>query len=178
MALRHDSNLSIHRVTARIAYRVQELNTLPGNLPEDLRVKATIELRALRLLNFQKQLRQDVVACMRKDTTLESALNIKAYKRSKKQTLREARITERLERQQKMELERKRRQKHQVRATLIGLWTINISQYRQLTARRALTLFKDVRLRARRVLPLYKIFGHNALLVLNGISLLVESPFD
>ena len=141
VALRHDSNLSIHRVTARIAYRVQELNTLPGNLPEDLRVKATIELRALRLLNFQKQLRQDVVACMRKDTTLESALNIKAYKRSKKQTLREARITERLERQQKMELERKRRQKHQVRATLIGLWTINISQYRQLTARRALTLF-------------------------------------
>lgn len=77
-------------------------------------MKATIELRALRLLNFQKQLRQDVVACMRKDTTLESALNIKAYKRSKKQTLREARITERLERQQKMELERKRRQKHQV----------------------------------------------------------------
>ena len=73
-------------------------------MPEDLKVKATIELRALRLLNFQKQLRQDVVACMRKDTTLESALNIKAYKRSKKQTLREARITERLERQQKMEL--------------------------------------------------------------------------
>ncbi|XP_041475495.1 transcription activator BRG1-like isoform X1 [Lytechinus variegatus] len=102
-----------NRVAARISYRVQELQTLPGNLPEDLRVKATIELRALRLLNFQKQLRQDVVACMRKDTTLESALNIKAYKRSKKQTLREARITERLERQQKMELERKRRQKHQ-----------------------------------------------------------------
>ncbi|XP_071490334.1 probable global transcription activator SNF2L2 [Diadema antillarum] len=102
-----------NRVAARIAYRIQELQNIPGNLSEDLRVKATIELRALRLLNFQKQLRTDVVACMRKDTTLESALNIKAYKRCKKQTLREARITERLERQQKLELERKRRQKHQ-----------------------------------------------------------------
>lgn len=60
------------------------------------------------------QLRQDVVACMRRDTTLETALNSKAYKRSKRQTLREARMTEKLEKQQKIEQERKRRQKHQV----------------------------------------------------------------
>ncbi len=51
---------------------------------------------------------------MRRDTTLETALNSKAYKRSKKQTLREARMTEKLEKQQKIEQERKRRQKHQV----------------------------------------------------------------
>lgn len=63
---------------------------------------------------FLFQLRLDVVACMRRDTTLETALNSKAYKRSKRQTLREARMTEKLEKQQKIEQERKRRQKHQV----------------------------------------------------------------
>ncbi|MGH0169365.1 UNVERIFIED_CONTAM: hypothetical protein FKN15_057075 [Acipenser sinensis] len=98
---------------ARIAHRIQELENLPGSLPSDLRTKATVELKALRLLNFQRQLRQEVVVCMRRDTTLETALNSKAYKRSKRQTLREARMTEKLEKQQKIEQERKRRQKHQ-----------------------------------------------------------------
>ncbi|XP_070563985.1 probable global transcription activator SNF2L2 [Ptychodera flava] len=101
-----------HRIAARISYRIQELESLPGSLPDDLRTKATIELRALRLLNFQRQLRQDVVACMRRDTTLETALNSKAYKRCKRQSLREARITEKIEKQQKLEQERKKRQKH------------------------------------------------------------------
>uniref|UniRef100_A0A8C2AW33 SWI/SNF related, matrix associated, actin dependent regulator of chromatin, subfamily a, member 2 n=1 Tax=Cyprinus carpio TaxID=7962 RepID=A0A8C2AW33_CYPCA len=102
-----------YRLQARIAHRIQELENLPGSLPHDLRTKATVELKALRLLNFQRQLRLDVVACMRRDTTLETALNSKAYKRSKRQTLREARMTEKLEKQQKIEQERKRRQKHQ-----------------------------------------------------------------
>lgn len=61
------------------------------------------------------QLRQEIVSSMRRDTTLETALNSKAYKRSKKQTLRDARITEKLERQQKIEQEKKKKQKHQVR---------------------------------------------------------------
>lgn len=142
------------RLQARIAHRIQELENLPGSLAGDLRTKATIELKALRLLNFQRQvavksstvackkclkqqlrhilnlcalnavfnmwtflclqLRQEVVVCMRRDTALETALNAKAYKRSKRQSLREARITEKLEKQQKIEQERKRRQKHQV----------------------------------------------------------------
>nr|AAI55671.1 smarca4 protein [Xenopus tropicalis] len=102
-----------YRLQARIAHRIQELENLPGSLPGDLRTKATIELKALRLLNFQRQLRQEVVVCMRRDTALETALNAKAYKRSKRQSLREARITEKLEKQQKIEQERKRRQKHQ-----------------------------------------------------------------
>lgn len=59
------------------------------------------------------QLRQEVVVCMRRDTALETSLDSKAYKRSKRQSLREARITEKLEKQQKIEQERKRRQKHQ-----------------------------------------------------------------
>uniref|UniRef100_A0A8C3Q798 Uncharacterized protein n=1 Tax=Geospiza parvula TaxID=87175 RepID=A0A8C3Q798_GEOPR len=102
-----------YRLQARIAHRIQELENLPGSLAGDLRTKATIELKALRLLNFQRQLRQEVVVCMRRDTALETALNAKAYKRSKRQSLCEARITEKLEKQQKIEQERKRRQKHQ-----------------------------------------------------------------
>uniref|UniRef100_A0A1A7YC17 Nucleolin n=1 Tax=Iconisemion striatum TaxID=60296 RepID=A0A1A7YC17_9TELE len=102
-----------YRLQARIAHRIAELENLPGSLAGDLRTKATIELKALRLLNFQRQLRQEVVVCMRRDTALETALDAKAYKRSKRQSLREARITEKLEKQQKIEQERKRRQKHQ-----------------------------------------------------------------
>lgn len=63
---------------------------------------------------FLTQLRAEVVACTRRDTTLETAINPKTYKRSKRQGLREARITEKLEKQQKLEQERKRRHKHQV----------------------------------------------------------------
>ncbi|KAM7286817.1 transcription activator BRG1 isoform X1 [Ixodes scapularis] len=102
-----------NRLTSRIAHRIEELSKLPANLPEDLRRKAMIELRALRLLNFQRQLRAEVVQCMRRDTTLETSLNPKLYKRTKRQSLREARLTEKLEKQQKLEQERKRRQKHQ-----------------------------------------------------------------
>lgn len=71
---------------------------------------------------FCLQLRQEVVVCMRRDTALETALNAKAYKRSKRQSLREARITEKLEKQQKIEQERKRRQKHQVHHGKRLLW--------------------------------------------------------
>ena len=63
---------------------------------------------------FVVQLRREVVSQIKKDTTLETSLNINAYRRTKKQTLREARVTEKLEKQQKIEQERKRRQRHQV----------------------------------------------------------------
>lgn len=43
------------RLQARIAHRIQELESLPGSLPPDLRTRATVELKALRLLNFQRQ---------------------------------------------------------------------------------------------------------------------------
>ncbi|XP_067642426.1 ATP-dependent helicase brm [Eurosta solidaginis] len=102
-----------NRIASRISLRMQELQRLPATMPEDLRLQAAIELRALRVLNFQRQLRAEIVQCTRRDTTLETAVNIKAYKRTKRQGLREARATEKLEKQQKLEAERKRRQKHQ-----------------------------------------------------------------
>ncbi|XP_072935099.1 ATP-dependent helicase brm isoform X2 [Epargyreus clarus] len=102
-----------NRIAARIAHRIEMLSNLPVNISDDLRLQAQIELRALRVLNFQKQLRAEILGQVRKDTTLETAVNIKAYKRTKRQGLREARATEKLEKQQKLEAERKRRQKHQ-----------------------------------------------------------------
>eukprot|EP00088_Acartia_fossae_P015248 TRINITY_DN18323_c0_g1_i1.p1 TRINITY_DN18323_c0_g1~~TRINITY_DN18323_c0_g1_i1.p1 ORF type:complete len:1190 (+),score=494.76 TRINITY_DN18323_c0_g1_i1:54-3572(+) len=88
-------------------------------MADDVKLKAEIELRALRLLNFQRSLRAEVVASTRRDTTLETVINVKAYKRTKRQGLREARATERLEKQQRIESERKRRQKHQEYLTAV-----------------------------------------------------------
>jgi SWI/SNF-related matrix-associated actin-dependent regulator of chromatin subfamily A protein 2/4 len=101
-----------NRLAGRIAHRIDELTNVPMSMAEDVKTKAEIELRALRLLNFQRSLRAEVVACTRRDITLETAINVKAYKRVKRQGLREARATERLEKQQRVESERKRRAKH------------------------------------------------------------------
>ena len=102
-----------NNITQKIHYRIQELDSLPAKLMSDeLRLKVCIELKALRLLEFQKTLRSEIVSCMRADTTLDTSLNPKAYKRCKRQTLREARVTEKMERQQKQEAERKKRLKH------------------------------------------------------------------
>lgn len=102
-----------NRISQRIAIRVDEISSLPVDLPEEIKQKAMIELKALRLAHFQRKLRREVVNCMRRDTNLETAFNPRLYKRSKRQGLRDARLTEKLEKQQKIEQERKKRQKHQ-----------------------------------------------------------------
>ncbi|XP_056642766.1 ATP-dependent helicase brm-like [Diorhabda sublineata] len=102
-----------NRVAARIAARIEQVSNLPTDMSDKLRIQAQIELRALRCLNLQRQLRNEVLSCVRRDTTLETAVNVKAFKRTKRQGLREARATEKLEKQQKLEAERKKRQKNQ-----------------------------------------------------------------
>ncbi|VDN41446.1 unnamed protein product [Gongylonema pulchrum] len=101
-----------YRIQNRIGARIQFLSNLPANMSKHLALKAEIELRALRLLQLQTQVRTEVLSHLKKDTTLETALNPYAYRRTKRQTLREARVTEKLEKQQKLEQERRRRQKH------------------------------------------------------------------
>jgi SWI/SNF-related matrix-associated actin-dependent regulator of chromatin subfamily A protein 2/4 len=101
------------RIQSRIAHRIHELENLPNVLSDEVRLKALIELKALKLLDFQTQLRAEVLQCARKTTTLITGLNLKAYKKAKRQSLREARITEKLEKQQKLEAERRKKQKHQ-----------------------------------------------------------------
>lgn len=53
--LAHFLPCDLSRLQARIAHRIQDLENLPGSLAGDLRTKANIELKALRLLNFQRQ---------------------------------------------------------------------------------------------------------------------------
>jgi hypothetical protein len=57
-------NLIGNRVAARISLRMEQLSNLPTNMPEDLRIQAQIELRMLRVLNFQRQLRSEVLQFM------------------------------------------------------------------------------------------------------------------
>jgi SWI/SNF-related matrix-associated actin-dependent regulator of chromatin subfamily A protein 2/4 len=66
-----------NRLASRVAHRINELSNLPTVMADDIRLKAEIELRALRLLNFQRQLRAEIVASTRRDTTLETAINVK-----------------------------------------------------------------------------------------------------
>ena len=73
----HSPPLPVARMEARIAHRVFELENLPGTLPDPTKRKAMIELRALRLLNFQRQLRAEILSCSRRSSTLETALNLK-----------------------------------------------------------------------------------------------------
>lgn len=102
------------RIQHNIVVRMRELeDVLPTFQTDDLRMRAMIELKALKLLSFQRQLRTEVVTCMRLDSSLETANNPRLYKRSKQFGMREARATEKLEKQQKAEIDRKRRQKHQ-----------------------------------------------------------------
>jgi hypothetical protein len=83
-----------NRLEGRIAHRIEELTNRPMNIVEEIGgSEAEIELRALRLLNFQRSLRAEVVACTKRDTTLETAIIVKAYSRTKRQSLREARVS-------------------------------------------------------------------------------------
>lgn len=59
-----------NRVAARIALRMEQLSNLPTNMPEDLRIQAQIELRMLRVLNFQRQLRSEVIVTNINNITL------------------------------------------------------------------------------------------------------------
>lgn len=75
-------------------------------------MKATIKLRGLRLINLQAAVRHEVLHALKVGSTVEHGLNAHAYRRVKKHTLREARVTEKLEKQQKLEQERRRRNQH------------------------------------------------------------------
>ena len=50
-----------NRLGSNMISRLRELSDLPSNLPEDVQTRVQIELRALRLYNFQRQLRQEVL---------------------------------------------------------------------------------------------------------------------
>jgi ATP-dependent helicase STH1/SNF2 len=105
----------------RINYRIGELETQTSNITNEppldsldynLKIKAVIELKMLKLLDRQKKIREELLVGMSNATTLATAVDRSGYRRMKKQTLREARQTEKLERNQRQEKEKKEKQKH------------------------------------------------------------------
>lgn len=101
------------RILGRIQYRINELETMPSNLNNgSVKLKAIVELKALKLLGKQKQLREEIMSGMIKSTTLATSADRLAYRRMKKQSLREARMTEKIERQQRTDREHREKQKH------------------------------------------------------------------
>lgn len=108
----------------RMQARLQELRSLPATLahvdvrredltPEDtLKRKALIEMKALALYQKQKMMRERIGRQAIQYDNLAMTANRSHYRRMKKQSLREARITEKLEKQQRDARETREKKKH------------------------------------------------------------------
>lgn len=122
-------------IEARIGQRRKELESLPsllgdGSEPVDVdaleklsdagkkellasqKLKALIELKSLNLLQRQRQLREDVVRGLNQAVSLNLVADRTAYRAQRKITLKDARIVDQLERQQKIDRENRAKQKH------------------------------------------------------------------
>ncbi|KAK3331965.1 SNF2-family ATP dependent chromatin remodeling factor like protein [Cercophora scortea] len=108
----------------RMSARYSELKSLPGNLAhwdasQDILVaddtakrKAIIEMKSLALYSKQRALRDKIGKQMMHYDNLAMTTNRTQYRRMKKQSVREARITEKLEKQQRDARENRERKKH------------------------------------------------------------------
>lgn len=117
-------------IAARVQQRISELESFPSTMGQNIRtsldkdgsadlqeqasqkLRALIELKSLHLLQKQKALREDVVRGLNLASSLALPADRPAFRRSKKQTLRDARLTETLERKQKQDREKRAKQKH------------------------------------------------------------------
>ncbi|KAI8978578.1 SNF2 family N-terminal domain-containing protein [Pilobolus umbonatus] len=76
------------------------------------RLQSIIAIKSLQLRDKQTRLREEIVKNMEEANRLATSVDRAAYRKIMKQTLKEAKITERLERQQRIEREKKEKQKH------------------------------------------------------------------
>ncbi|KAJ4409673.1 transcriptional regulator [Gnomoniopsis sp. IMI 355080] len=119
--LRADRERIVH---SRMAARYHELQSLPGDLAhwdaskedlvvdDSLRRKAIIEMKSIALYAKQKKLRELIGRQMMQYDNLATTTNRSQYRRLKKQSVREARITEKLEKQQRDARENREKKKH------------------------------------------------------------------
>lgn len=92
------------QLKARIEARIIELESLPASLPAELKLKATIELKSLKLFDLQKKVRSDVLKSLQNDSNLIPTHERLAFQRKpKKISVKELRIAEKLEHQQRLE---------------------------------------------------------------------------
>ncbi|KAI7871437.1 SNF2 family N-terminal domain-containing protein [Spinellus fusiger] len=76
------------------------------------RQQRIIELRSLQLREKQTKLREEIVRGMEEANKLATSVDRAAYRKIMKQTLREAKMTEKLERQQRMDRDKREKQRH------------------------------------------------------------------
>ncbi len=119
--LMHEREIIVYN---RMAARYAELKAMPGNIahwdateetldPDDtVKRKAIIELKALSLYSKQRALREKIGRSMMHYDNLAMTTNRSQYRRTKKQSVREARITEKLEKQQRDAREHREKKKH------------------------------------------------------------------
>ncbi|KZT57042.1 hypothetical protein CALCODRAFT_453574 [Calocera cornea HHB12733] len=124
-----------HFVDARVTQRIRELEALPISIgqgggpvfkPSDItmdadahedvkptsgRLRTLIELKALKLREKQRQLRQDVIATYTRSSFINQSSTRAALTKLRQQTVRDARTTEMLEKKQRDERIRKSKQK-------------------------------------------------------------------
>jgi len=76
------------RINARLSRRLKELESLTiGNLTEEMRMKASIEIKQIKLLSLQKQLRKKVALEIRKQVALQAAEDDRIYRRRSRKNL-------------------------------------------------------------------------------------------
>ncbi|KAK9484036.1 SNF2 family N-terminal domain-containing protein [Lipomyces starkeyi] len=92
---------------------IEVIETFGSFTAEDkLKVKALIELKGLRMLAKQREMRSQVLKSIAHFNTLAMTASRSNFRRLKKQSLREARLTEQLEKQQRAEREKRERQRN------------------------------------------------------------------
>lgn len=108
----------------RMSARYAELKALPSNIsywdtatntltPDDaIKRKAYIEMKCLGLYSLQRALRDKIGRQMMHYDNLAMTTNRSNYRRMKKQSVREARITEKLEKQQRDAREHREKKRH------------------------------------------------------------------
>lgn len=120
--LRKERDIILYnRLTARKA-ELEKLNANIGSwdtsktdTPEDdgkVKLALIIEQKKLNLLEKQRKLRRDIAQQMIHADNLAMTANRTVYRRLKKQSMREARLTEKLEKQQRDARETKEKKKH------------------------------------------------------------------
>ncbi|KAF3769655.1 hypothetical protein M406DRAFT_96496 [Cryphonectria parasitica EP155] len=109
---------------SRMSARFHELKNQPSNLAhwdtsedslevdDSLRRKAIIEMKSIALYSKQRRLRELIGRQMMQYDNLATTTNRSQYRRLKKQSVREARITEKLEKQQRDARENREKKKH------------------------------------------------------------------
>ncbi len=91
---------------ARKQLRIKQLQSLPSDMPHEAKLRATIELKALNLFDFQQSLRQSMISNYSKMTEIDAISDPAAYLRPKRITMTETRLTQKLEKQQRFDYPR------------------------------------------------------------------------